>query len=133
MNMKVIIADDEVKVCQLIEHLVDWESLGMEVVSVAHNGIEAVEAVGKYHPDIVITDIRMPGCNGLDLIKETKELLPQVEFIIISGYRHFEYAQTAIRFGVRDYLLKPIKKDELNATLKRMRDAYLERNERLSQ
>ena len=133
MNMKVIIADDEVKVCQLIEHLVDWESLGMEVVSVAHNGIEAMEAVGKYHPDIVITDIRMPGCNGLDLIKETKELLPQVEFIIISGYRHFEYAQTAIRFGVKDYLLKPIKKDELNATLKRMRDAYLERNERLSQ
>lgn len=133
MSMKVMIADDEEKVCQLIEHLVDWESLDMEIVAVAHNGIEALEAVRKWKPDIAITDIRMPGCSGLELIRQSKDILPNLEFIIISGYRHFEYAQTAIRFGVKDYLLKPIKKEELNSTLKRMHDAYMERNKKLSQ
>lgn len=133
MSMKVMIADDEEKVCQLIEHLVDWESLDMEIVAVAHNGIEALEAVRKWKPDIAITDIRMPGCSGLELIRQSKDVLPNLEFIIISGYRHFEYAQTAIRFGVKDYLLKPIKKEELNSTLKRMHDAYMERNKKLSQ
>ncbi|MDO4321369.1 MAG: response regulator [Lachnospiraceae bacterium] len=133
MSMKVLIADDEEKVCQLIVHLVDWESLDMEVVAVTHNGIEALEAIRKWKPDIAITDIRMPGCNGLELIQESKTISPQMEFIIISGYRHFEYAQTAIRFGVKDYLLKPIKKEELNSTLKRMHDSYMERNKRLSQ
>lgn len=132
MSMKVIIADDEEKVCQLIEHLVDWKSLDMEIVAIVNNGIEALEAIQKWKPDIVITDIRMPGCSGLELIKQSKELLPHLEFIIISGYRHFEYAQTAIRFGVKDYLLKPIKKNELNSTLMRMHDAYMERNEKLS-
>lgn len=133
MSMKVMIADDEEKVCQLIEHLVDWKSMDMKVVAIVHNGIEALEAIRKWKPDIAITDIRMPGYNGLELIKQSKEILPHLEFIIISGYRHFEYAQTAIRFGVKDYLLKPIKKDELNSTLKRMYDAYMERNEKLSQ
>ena len=133
MSMKVMIADDEEKVCQLIEHLVDWESMDMEIVAIVHNGIEALEAIRKWHPDIAITDIRMLGCNGLDLIRQSKDIFPNLEFIIISGYRHFEYAQTAIRFGVKDYLLKPIKKDELNSTLKRMHDAYMERNEKLSQ
>lgn len=131
--MKVIIADDEEKICQLIEHLVDWDSLGMEVAAVTNNGLAAMEAIRRYRPDIAITDIRMPGYNGLELIRESKELFPQMEFIIISGYRHFEYAQTAIRYGVKDYLLKPIKKEELNNTLRRMRDDYLERNKRLSQ
>lgn len=133
MSMKVIIADDEEKVCQLIAHLIDWESLDMEIAAILHNGLEAQEAICRYKPDIVITDIRMPGCDGLELIQKAKELRPQMEFIIISGYRHFEYAQTAIRFGVKDYLLKPIKKSELNATLRRMRDVYMERNERLTQ
>lgn len=133
MGMKVIIADDEEKICQLIAHLIDWESMDMEIAAVVHSGTDALEAICRHKPDIVITDIRMPGLDGLELIRRAKEALPQVEFIIISGYRHFEYAQTAIRFGVKDYLLKPIKKAELNSTLKRMHDAYMERNERLTQ
>lgn len=59
--LRVLIADDESKVCQLIEKLVDWDVLGMEVVAVAENGIEALEKIKEFHPDIVITDIRMPG------------------------------------------------------------------------
>ncbi len=130
--MKVIIADDEDKVCQLIYKLVDWEQLNMDVVSIVHNGIEALEVIEKYKPDVVITDIRMPGYDGLEIIRRAKEISPDVEFIIISGYRHFEYAQSAIRYGVKDYLLKPIKKSEIIETLSRMREEYLNRTERLS-
>ena len=113
MLLKVIIADDEDKVCQLIYGLIDWESLGMEVIGIAHNGLEALEMVKTLEPDLMITDIRMPGYDGLELIERSKEISDTLEFIIISGFRHFEYAQHAIKYGVGDYLLKPIKKEEL--------------------
>lgn len=131
--LKVLIADDESKVCQLIEKLVDWDLLDMKVVAVAENGIEALERIREFHPDIVITDIRMPGYDGLDLIRMGKEEDPNAEFVIISGYRHFEYAQMAIRYGVNAYLLKPIKKDELMETLKKLGAKFREQTEQLSQ
>ena len=130
--LRVLIADDESKVCQLIEKLVDWDALGMEVVAVAENGIEALGKIKEFHPDIVITDIRMPGYDGLDLIRLGKEEAPKAEFVIISGYRHFEYAQMAIRYGVNAYLLKPIRKDELTETLKRLSAHFKEQTEQLS-
>lgn len=130
--MKIVLADDEDKVCQLIYKLVDWEKLDMEVVAIVHNGIEALEAIEKFKPNIVITDIRMPGYDGLEMISRAKEISEDIDFIIISGYRHFEYAQNAIKYGVKDYLLKPIKKTEILETLSRMRNAYLERTEKLS-
>lgn len=130
--MKVLIADDEVKVCRLIEFFVDWESLGMEIVAIVNNGADALEEIKRQKPDIAITDIRMPGYSGLEMIERAKVLSPGIEFIIISGYRHFDYAQQAIRFGVKDYLLKPINQEELVRTLIRMRDEYLHRTEQLS-
>lgn len=130
--LKVLIADDEEKICQLIEKLIDWQSLGMEIAGVANNGIEAFEKIGTLAPDVVVTDIRMPGYDGLDLVKKTRELGLGVEFVIISGYRHFEYAQTAIRFGVSDYLLKPIRKDELTETLRKIKERYEQKNEQLT-
>lgn len=120
VRMKVIIADDETKICQLIFNLVNWEELDMEVVAIVNDGIEALEAMEAHSPDIVITDIRMPGYDGLELIERGKAQNPNTEFIIISGYRHFEYAQNAIRYGVRDYLLKPVRKVELVETLTKM-------------
>ena len=83
--LKVLIADDERKVCQLIQKLVDWRSLDMQVTATAENGIEALEKIREHQPDIVITDIRMPGYDGLDLIRLGKEADPKIEFIIISG------------------------------------------------
>lgn len=118
---KVMIADDEERICRLIEALVDWDGLGMEVVAIAHNGLEATEMVGKFRPGILITDIRMPGCSGLELIEKVKKSMPELEIIIISGYAHFEYAKSAIKFGVGEYLLKPINKTELTTTLERLR------------
>lgn len=131
--MKVIIADDEVNVCRLICNLVDWRSFGMEIVGIAHNGVEALELIEKLNPDLIVTDIRMPGCDGLEMIHKAKELNSNLQFIIISGYRHFEYAQRAIRSGVVDFLLKPIKKEELSATLQKMGSRHRERQEQLTQ
>ena len=130
--LKVIVADDEEKICQLILKLVDWESLDMEVVGTAANGLEALEKIRQLVPDVVITDIRMPGCDGMEMIRQAKLVNGSTEFVIISGYRHFEYAQTAIKYGVSDYLLKPIKKEELTATLRKIRERYLEKTEQLT-
>ena len=120
--IRVIIADDEKLICRLVQALADWESLGMEVAGTAENGLEALELVEALKPDILITDIRMPGCDGLELIRRAKEKKPQLEVVIISGYAHFEYAQSAIRYGVGNYLLKPIKKEELMETLRKMKE-----------
>ena len=125
--LKVVIADDEVRICQLIQALIDWDALGMKVVGVAHNGEEACEMVQQTQPDILITDIRMPGCSGLELIKKVKELDSNLEVIIISGYAHFEYAQQAINYGVGYYLLKPVNKGELTATLQKLQKKIGER------
>ena len=125
---RVIIADDEPKVLLLIKNLIRWEELGLELVATANDGISALELIEELHPDIVITDIRMPGHDGIELIEKAKALDPRIDFIIISGYRHFNYAQKAIRFGVEDYLLKPLKAVEINQTLRKMTEKYKERD-----
>ena len=116
--LRVLIADDESKVCQLIEKLVDWDALGMEVVAAKRERIEALEKIKEFHPDIVITDIRMPGYDGLDLIRLGKEEAPNTEFVIISGYRHSEYAQMAIRYGGECVSLKTDKKGRADGDIK---------------
>ncbi|GHU65933.1 hypothetical protein AGMMS49983_14570 [Clostridia bacterium] len=125
--IKVLIADDEEKVALLIKNLIDWKSLDMEVVALAKNGTEALGLIQSETPDIVITDIRMPGLDGIELIDKAKDLNPTLEFIIISGYKHFDYAHRAIKYGVSDYLLKPIKEEELTATLSKMQWNYSSR------
>lgn len=125
--LKIIIADDEDKICQLIYKLIHWDSLEMRVEAIAHNGVEALELIQLHNPDIVITDIRMPGYDGLEIISKAKKYDSNIQFIIISGYQQFEYAQKAIKYGVVDYLLKPIKKEELESTLTKMKNEYMER------
>lgn len=127
--IKVVVADDEERICQLINALIDWNAMGLEIVGIAHNGLEAIEMTEKLHPDILITDIRMPGCSGLELIERTKQKRADLEIVIISGYAHFEYAQQAIKFGVGDYLLKPINKMELKATLEKLCGRIQQRQE----
>lgn len=125
---RVIIADDEPKVSQLIKALIDWTLLGLDLVAIANDGIEALKYIEQYHPDIVITDIRMPGYDGLELIRKANLINPRIDFVIISGYQHFDYAHNAIKYGVKDYLLKPLNKDEINQTLSKMIERYQERD-----
>lgn len=122
--MKVLVADDEERVCALICALIDWEGLALEKVGTAYDGISALSLIEETKPDLVITDIRMPGLDGLELIRRAKAMQSQLQFIIISGHKQFDYAQSAIKYGVAEYLLKPIKQVELNQTLSRMRKQY---------
>jgi len=126
--IRVVIADDEEKICQLIQNLVDWKKIDMEIVGTARNGLEALNLVRALSPDLMITDIRMPGVDGLEMIRRAKSAKQNLEFIVISGYQHFKYAQEAIQYGVSDYLLKPIQKEDLLAALDRIRTVYDRRN-----
>lgn len=121
VNMiKVLIVDDEKKVCQLIVNLIDWEELGFEVVGVMNDGVAAYKFIQKNTVDVLITDIRMPGCDGMELIRKVKILYPNMFVAIISGYGQFDYAQNAIKYGVSDYLLKPIRKKDLMTMLRKI-------------
>lgn len=132
--LRAIIVDDEAMICELIKRLVDWEYHGVEVVGTAHSGNRALALVEQERPDIVITDIRMPNFDGLELIRRTQAILHQVKFIVISGYREFDYAHSALHYGVKDYLLKPVNADELNHALSRITaDILQEQKARRSQ
>ena len=95
--MKVLIADDEINIILLIK--IDRQKTDVEIAGEAGDGITALEMVRQLKPDVVITDIRMPGMNGMDLIRHVREEQIPVEFVIISGYSEFEYA--SIRLFVK--------------------------------
>ncbi len=127
--LKVIISDDEVKVIQLIRYLVSWDQFDMQIAGTANDGQKALELICAEKPDIVITDIRMPSIDGIQLIQRTLELGIHPFFIIISGYGEFAYAQKAISLGVEDYLLKPLKRKELEAVLLKIQKKYQSRQQ----
>lgn len=127
--IKVLIADDEELIRKLIRRLADWEALGMEVVAEAGDGYTAYNLIVEHQPDIVIADIRMPGIDGLSLARQIHKINPNISFMLVSGYQEFEYAQEALKLCVKDYILKPIRKEELTNSLIRIRDAILNANE----
>ncbi|MBP3360838.1 MAG: response regulator [Clostridia bacterium] len=104
---KVLIVDDEPTVVRGIKNSVNWSMYNIEVCATASNGAEAYELIKEKEPDIVITDVKMPCMNGIELIQKTVQTHPKVQFIIISAYAEFEYAKQAMRNGVMYYLLKP--------------------------
>lgn len=115
---KVVLADDETIALEGLRTLTDWEELGFEVCGACENGEEALAAIIRSSPDLVITDIRMPEIDGLELIRRVRSLdMEQPVFIVLSGYGEFEYARTAIRYGVRHYLLKPVMDAEWDKVL----------------
>ena len=115
--LRAIIVDDEKMICQLILRLVDWEAMDIEVAGIAHDGASALSLARSCTPDIIITDIRIPVFDGLELIHKVQQLNMPARFIVISGYRYFEYARSALRYGVTEYLLKPINANELQQAL----------------
>ena len=118
--LKVLIADDEQLIRSMIRKMIDWEAKGLEIAGTADNGIDVLRLAEEEKPDIIITDIRMPGIDGLEMIRQVMASGIGSEFIIISGYKNFEYAHQALTMGVRHYLLKPIDRTELSATLDRI-------------
>lgn len=119
--IRVFIADDEVFVLQLIQRIIDWKALGMEIVGTANDGISALEKILELVPDIIIVDVRMPGIDGITLMQRVRAVNERVKFIIISGHKKFEYAKSAMQYNVEDYILKPIDEKELENILKKLK------------
>lgn len=120
--MKILIADDEQHIRNGLKFSLDWEQLKIDQVFTAEDGEEALEVCRREKPEIILTDIRMPGLDGLELAKRATETYGAKKVLIMSGYSEFAYAQSAIRIGAVDYLLKPIKLDELENTLGKIVD-----------
>lgn len=119
-EFNVVIAEDEKRICSLIKALIDWDGLHLRLVGEAHDGVQALTLLQQEKVDILITDIRMPGVNGLDLTKWVNDHCNQCSVIIISGYKQFDYAYDALRMDVVDFLLKPIKKTEINNAISKI-------------
>ena len=111
--IKVFLVEDEFVIREGIKKNIDWAGNGYEFCGEASDGELAYPLIKKERPDIVITDIRMPFMNGLELSKLIKKEMPWVEIIILSGFEEFEYAKEAINIGVAQYLTKPISGDDL--------------------
>ncbi|QXE00601.1 response regulator [Terribacillus sp. DMT04] len=114
---KVLLVDDEPMLLEGISSIVEWERHGTKLEGVARNGLEAMEFIEKHAPDIVITDITMPGLDGMGLIEQGSKLSPLIKWILLSGFNEFEYAQKAMRFGVKHYLLKPSSEEDIQEAL----------------
>ncbi|QJC51105.1 response regulator transcription factor [Paenibacillus albicereus] len=118
---KVMLVDDEGYARQGLKTMIDWKGCGYEVCGEAEDGEEALRLIGELSPDLVITDIRMPEVSGLELIRSVREQgNERVKFIIVSGYGDFAYAQQAIKFGVRDFILKPVDDVEVTDALREL-------------
>ncbi len=131
MTYKVLLIDDEPSALEGMLLWIDWRELGFEICGTCGNGQEGLRLIGELDPDLVITDVNMPLLNGLEMIGAWQQQAGgrEIKFVIISGYSEFEYAQTAIRYGINHYLLKPVFPEEATEEL---REIYqeLEQEER---
>ena len=105
---KVLIADDDSIICAGLQKLINWEEYGFTADDFALNGVEALKMMETKQYDLIITDIRMPKMDGIEFIKALQQKGYSPQIIILSGYRDFEYAQTALELGVKKYILKPV-------------------------
>jgi len=111
--LKLLIADDERIIRETISSLIDWGNMGIQLIGLAQNGIDSYNIIIDESPDIVLTDIKMPGLTGIELIQKIYEINQKTKFIILSGYSDFEYAKSAMKYGVRHYLLKPCNENQI--------------------
>ncbi|MHA0856748.1 response regulator [Paenibacillus sp. CMAA1364] len=114
---KVMIVDDEPLILRGMHSIIDWNEHNLHITFQASSGEEAIEQFLGQPVDLVITDIRMPGISGLKLIETIRSVDPNVKFIVLSGYDDFQYVKEGIRYGIENYLLKPIDVNELSATV----------------
>lgn len=125
----IIIVDDEVFVRKGLIGMIDWTGSGFEIIGEADDGEDALELIRAKRPHLVITDIRMPILDGIGLIEAVTAEQLGTKFIIISGYNDFRYAQQAVRFGVLDYVLKPVDEHEIVKALHKFREEFSARQQ----
>ncbi len=117
---KALLVDDEAVIVKGLRRLIDWSALNVQIVGEATDGLTAAEMIEKYAPDFVISDIRMPGLSGLDLMERSRMGVRSPKFIFISGYEEFEYVHQALTGGAVDYLLKPVSADALERSVRKV-------------
>ncbi|MGM0875781.1 MAG: response regulator transcription factor [Bacillota bacterium] len=119
---KVLLVDDERIILEGISRIINWEAIGTELIGTARNGLEAYNIIINELPDIVICDIKMPGLNGLELVKRIAKEKPFIKFIILSGFSEFDYAKQAMEYGVKHYLLKPCNENSIVEALNKIKN-----------
>lgn len=132
-QFRVVVAEDERLIAKSIKHNIERLNKAFSVIAIAYDGEEALRYVQTLLPDVVVTDIRMPGIDGIELISLLSERYPSVKKIIISGHDDFLYVQSAIQNGATNYLLKPLNHEELKETLGKIEREYeMEKGEAFS-
>jgi two-component system, response regulator YesN len=129
MSYKAFLVEDEIVTREGIRDNVDWQGNGFEFCGEAPDGEMALPLLQATQPDLLITDIKMPFMDGLELCKIVRERMPRVKIVILSGHDEFEYAQKAINLGVTEYLLKPVTAQDLHGVLRRIA-AQIDREQR---
>lgn len=128
--INVIIADDEPIIRNGMKEIVDWNSLGYHLAGVAINGMDALEYIEQEEVHVLITDIRMPFLDGLELIRIVKKLHPDIYCVLLTSYAEFEYARQAIELGAFSYIIKPIDIAEFQKILTNIKEDYQKRDRR---
>lgn len=118
--MRVLLVDDEIFTIRMLQNVIHWKELGLELAGYAQSGEEAYEKVVKDTPDIIISDIKMPGMNGLEFVKKVKNYNQGIKIILMSAYADFSYVQEGIRLKCSDYILKPIDESDLEKVLRKL-------------
>lgn len=128
---RLLLVEDEPLFRKGLAKMITGSTTNWSVCGEAENGQEAESLIAELLPDLVITDIRMPLLNGLELLKRVKSRFPDIEFIVITGFQDFQYAQTALRYGALDLLIKPCSKQDVYDALDKVNDLVLDKQARL--
>lgn len=124
---QVFLVDDEPWAIMVLKNMIDWNEYGFVVSGEAEDGTQALERIERTKPDLILADIRMPGMDGMELIKELREREIKSQVLLVSGYSDFEYARTAIRFGCAGYLVKPVEEAELIENISRIKKCWMKK------
>lgn len=118
--IRVLLVEDEISTLNLLKIIVDWEAFHMKIVGTASNGREALFQIPEIKPNLIITDIKMPIMDGIALAEEVHKEYPQIRVMIVTAYEDIRLAQRALRSGVVDFILKPLKRQEIKDALARI-------------
>lgn len=129
MRLKAMLVDDEKPILQNLQAVLPWADLDIEVVGLARNGVQALDIARRHRPDLILCDIRMPVMDGIEFLRRLRETDEEAEVVMLTGYQDFHYARSVIPYGVRDYVLKPIRYDELTALIERLAGAIRKRRQ----
>lgn len=120
MPYTALIVDDEAHIRRTIRAIGLWEQFGIQLIGEASDGLQALQMITEYRPDIVFLDMRMPGVDGLELLKQLERFSLPSSIMIVSGHDDYVYMHQAIKYGAKDYILKPIDREAFNASLGRL-------------